>query len=181
MDITFIRFGKVHPFGRFSILSRRLLGCDFLLFLNVSALIRTIHPCLYPFLHSCKSSKYHYNRTNLALRIGIVELNRLQMSVNLPLINYQTHRFELALVVFCLKIWKYYLYGIHICVYQTQELKIYVHLKGLKSSLKKVAWVTKWLWHEFEFIISIKRTRWKMLLIDYRWVVMLSLRTVRES
>lgn len=65
------------------------------------------------------------------------------MSINLPLINFPTHDFELEEVVFGLKIWIHYLYGFHVEVLTKHKSYLHVHLKGLKSSLKKVASVIK--------------------------------------
>ena len=36
--------------------------------------------------------------------------------------NYQTHDLELAAVVFSLKIWRHYMYGVHVDVYNDDKV-----------------------------------------------------------
>ena len=40
--------------------------------------------------------------------------------------NYQTHDLELAVVVFALKIWRHYLYGVHVNVFTDRKRVQYV-------------------------------------------------------
>ena len=43
--------------------------------------------------------------------------------------NYQTHDLELAVVVFALKIWRYYLYGLNIDVFTNHKSLQYVFIQ----------------------------------------------------
>ncbi|KAK8921572.1 hypothetical protein KSP39_PZI020017 [Platanthera zijinensis] len=49
--------------------------------------------------------------------------------------NYPTHDLELAVVVFALKIWRHYLYGMS-CFYRSQELEIYFLPEGDQYATK---------------------------------------------
>ena len=40
--------------------------------------------------------------------------------------NYPTHELELAAVVFALKIWRHYLYGVHVVVFTDHKSLLYV-------------------------------------------------------
>ena len=46
--------------------------------------------------------------------------------------NYPTHGLEMAAVVFALKIWRHYLYGVTCEIYTDQELKIHLSVKRLE-------------------------------------------------
>ncbi|WMV45356.1 hypothetical protein MTR67_038741, partial [Solanum verrucosum] len=60
--------------------------------------------------------------------------------------NYPTHDLELAAVVFALKIWRYYLYGVHVDVFTDHKSLQYVfNQKGL----------------------NLRQRRWLELLTDY--------------
>ena len=56
--------------------------------------------------------------------------------------NYPTYDLELAAVVFSMKIWRHYLYGVHVDVF-TNHNKICIFLKRVESPTKKVARVLK--------------------------------------
>ena len=43
--------------------------------------------------------------------------------------NYPTHDFELGIVVFALKIWRQYLYGVHVDVFTDHKSLLYVFTK----------------------------------------------------
>ena len=48
--------------------------------------------------------------------------------------NYPTYDLELAAVVFALKIWRHYLYGVHVDVFTDQKkLTVCVYLEGVES------------------------------------------------
>ncbi|WMV08795.1 hypothetical protein MTR67_002180, partial [Solanum verrucosum] len=53
--------------------------------------------------------------------------------------NYLTHDLELAEVVFALKIWRHYLYGVHVDVYRPQELQYVFNHKDL--NLRQRRWL----------------------------------------
>ena len=55
--------------------------------------------------------------------------------------NYPTHDLELAAVVFALKIWRHYLYGVPCRIFTDQESSIYFHPERVKPETKKMALV----------------------------------------
>ena len=53
--------------------------------------------------------------------------------------NYPTHDFELKAVLFALKIWRHYLYGVHIDVFTDHKrLQYVVHPERVESSLEEM-------------------------------------------
>ena len=53
--------------------------------------------------------------------------------------NYPNHDLQLADTVFALKIWRHYLYGIHVHVYTDHKsLQYMFYSKGVESPTKKV-------------------------------------------
>ena len=53
--------------------------------------------------------------------------------------NYPTHDLELAAVIFALKIWRHYLYGVHVHVYTNHKSLQYLFIyKELNLRQKKV-------------------------------------------
>ena len=56
--------------------------------------------------------------------------------------NYPTYDLELAAVVFSMKIWRHYLYGVHVDVF-TNHNKICIFLKRVESPTKNVARVVE--------------------------------------
>jgi len=46
--------------------------------------------------------------------------------------NYPTHDLELAAVIFALKIWRHYLYGVHCEMYTDHKSLIYLYPEGIK-------------------------------------------------
>ena len=64
--------------------------------------------------------------------------------------NYPTHDLELATVIFSLKIWRLYLYGMvsmRMC-YRPQKSSISIHSKGVESPTKKMVGTFKGIQHE---------------------------------
>lgn len=59
--------------------------------------------------------------------------------------NYPTYNLELAVVVFALKIWRHYLYSVHLDIFTDHKSPIRVRTKGVKSSLENVVGVAKGL------------------------------------
>ena len=54
--------------------------------------------------------------------------------------NYPTHDLELATVVFALKIWRHYLYGVHCRIFTDHKSLQYIfHPKRVKPEEKKMA------------------------------------------
>ena len=53
--------------------------------------------------------------------------------------NYPTHNLELAAVVFALKIWRHYLYGVPCRIFTDHKSSIYFHPEIVKSEAKKMA------------------------------------------
>ena len=54
--------------------------------------------------------------------------------------NYPTHDFELAAVVFALKIWHHYLYDVHIDVFIDHKILEYVFTQR-ELNLRKMRWL----------------------------------------
>ena len=54
--------------------------------------------------------------------------------------NYPTHDLELAVVVFALKIWRHYLYGVHVDVFSDKKSLQYVFTKK-KLNLHQRRWL----------------------------------------
>ncbi|WMV51500.1 hypothetical protein MTR67_044885, partial [Solanum verrucosum] len=54
--------------------------------------------------------------------------------------NYPTHDLELADVVFALKIWRHYLYGVHIDVFTDHKSLQYVFSKT-EPNLRQMGWL----------------------------------------
>lgn len=65
--------------------------------------------------------------------------------------NYQTHDLELTVVVFELKIWRQYLYGIHVDVYINHNSLQYVFTK-LDLNLRQMRWLKLFK----DYVISVK-------------------------
>ena len=64
--------------------------------------------------------------------------------------NYPTHDLELAAVVFAMKIWRHYLYGIHVDIFTDHKSLIYVFTqKRDQSQTEKVVRINQGLWHEY--------------------------------
>ena len=51
--------------------------------------------------------------------------------------NYLTHNLELAAVVFALKIWRHYLYGVHVDVFTNHKSLQYVFTKKYLTYVKE--------------------------------------------
>ena len=63
--------------------------------------------------------------------------------------NYTTHDLELVALVISLKIWSYYLYGIHVDVYTDHyNLQYMFYLKGVEYPTKKFVRISKRLPYE---------------------------------
>ena len=54
--------------------------------------------------------------------------------------NYPTHDLELAAVVFALKIWRHYLYGVHVDVFTDHKSLQYVFTQK-KLNLRQIWWL----------------------------------------
>ena len=54
--------------------------------------------------------------------------------------NYPTHDLELASVVFALKIWRHYLYGVHVDVY-TDHKSIHYVFTQKELNLRQIRWL----------------------------------------
>ncbi|WMV34231.1 hypothetical protein MTR67_027616, partial [Solanum verrucosum] len=54
--------------------------------------------------------------------------------------NYQTHDLELAVVVFSLKIWRHYIYGVHVDVLTDHKSLQYVFTKK-ELNLRQMRWL----------------------------------------
>ncbi|WMV37939.1 hypothetical protein MTR67_031324 [Solanum verrucosum] len=67
-----------------------------------------------------------------------VNLTRRQLKVHER--NYPTHDLELATVVFALKIWRHYLYGVHVDVFSYHKSLQYVFTKK-ELNLRKMRWL----------------------------------------
>ena len=52
--------------------------------------------------------------------------------------NYPTHDLHLETVVFALKIWRHYLYGVHVNVYTDHKSFQYLFTQGVESPTKKI-------------------------------------------
>ena len=53
--------------------------------------------------------------------------------------NYPTHDLELAAMVFALKIWRHYLYGVYVDVFTDHKSLQYVFTLKVESSLEEMA------------------------------------------
>ena len=54
--------------------------------------------------------------------------------------NYPTFDLELAVVVFALKIWRHYLYGVHVDVYTDHKILQYVFTQK-ELNLRQIRWL----------------------------------------
>ena len=61
--------------------------------------------------------------------------------------NYPTHDLELATIIFALKIWRHYLYGVSCGIYiNHKSLKYALTQKKIKHAAKKVVKIVEGLW-----------------------------------
>ncbi|KAD0416724.1 hypothetical protein E3N88_44298 [Mikania micrantha] len=59
-------------------------------------------------------------------------------------VNYPVHDLELAAVVFALKIWRHYLYGVEMYyLYRPQEFEVFLHTEGTKHEAETVDGITQ--------------------------------------
>ena len=62
--------------------------------------------------------------------------------------NYPTHDLELAVIVFALKIWRHYLYGVHVDVYTDHKSLQYVFTQKELTPTKKIVGIIERLGHK---------------------------------
>ena len=62
--------------------------------------------------------------------------------------NYPTLDLQLAVVVFALKIWRHYLYGVHVDIFIDHKSLQYVFTQKELISDKEDGWIIKGLQHE---------------------------------
>ena len=52
--------------------------------------------------------------------------------------NYPTHDLELAVVVFALRIWRHYLYGVPCRIFTEHKLAVFIHTEGVKYETEEM-------------------------------------------
>ena len=85
--------------------------------------------------------------------------------------NYPTHDLELAVVVFAIKIWRHYLYGVNIDMFTDHKSLQYVFSQKEMNLCQK-----RWLQFLKDYDMNVHYHPGKtnvvvMLLVDYLWVV----------
>ncbi|KAH0725172.1 hypothetical protein KY284_001037 [Solanum tuberosum] len=95
--------------------------------------------------------------------------------------NYPTYDLELVAVVFALKIWRHYLYRVHVDVFTDHKSLQYVfNQKDL--NLRQRRWLELLKDYDMSLLYHPgKAMWWWMLLIGYLWVVLLILKKKRKS
>ncbi|WMV41358.1 hypothetical protein MTR67_034743 [Solanum verrucosum] len=76
--------------------------------------------------------------------------------------NYPTHDLELAVVVFALKIWRYYLYGVHVDVF-TDHMSLQYVFTQKELNLRQKRWLE--LLKDYDMCIVITQVRLMLLLM----------------
>ena len=77
--------------------------------------------------------------------------------------NYPTHDLELAVVVFGLKIWRHYIYGVHVDVFTDHKSLHYVFTQKVLTLRQK--WLLELLKNDnMSVYIILARPRWLRML-----------------
>lgn len=75
----------------------------------------------------------------LMQNVKLIDYDSRQLKIRAT--NYHTHDLELAAVAFSLKIWRYYLYGLHVNVFTDNKCFQYV-LRQKYLNLRQRRWFT---------------------------------------
>ncbi|KAM3382457.1 hypothetical protein P3S68_008031 [Capsicum galapagoense] len=95
--------------------------------------------------------------------------------------NYPTHDIKLAAVVFALKIWRHYLYGVHIDVFTDHKSLQYVFSQK-DLNIHQRRWLE--LLKDYDMSVLYHLDKANIMddaLIDSPWVVFLTLRIARRK